>query len=88
MIQHPAVSNDEILVNAGQTREFFGNVSTMWIHRRLRDVDSTFPKPIMLAGRNYWRLGDLRKYRDTPQVNKYKLRKLIPPWAKNAPVTA
>jgi hypothetical protein len=35
----------------------------MWLPRRLR-TDHSFPRPIPIAKRFYWRLGDLRYWRD------------------------
>jgi hypothetical protein len=71
---HPAVDSDETLQNSAQTRAFFGNVSEMWIARRLQEARRLaenpkegcipFPLPIEIAGRNYWRTGELREYRD------------------------
>jgi len=33
---------------------FFGNVSKMWIERRLED-DPAFPRPCYISGKRYWR---------------------------------
>jgi len=41
-----------------QVRQRYGNVSEMWIERRLRN-DSRFPRPIKIGLRRYWRLEDL-----------------------------
>jgi hypothetical protein len=39
-------------------RAFFGNVSTMWIERRLVD-DVAFPRPRYIAGKRYWEAEEL-----------------------------
>lgn len=54
---------DDRLINAAAVRDFFGGVSDMWIHRRLRD-DGAFPPPFRIQGRRFWRLDELRAYRD------------------------
>jgi hypothetical protein len=36
----------------------------MWLHRRLADPDSGFPAPVVIANRRFWKLGDLRAWRD------------------------
>jgi hypothetical protein len=50
-------SNDCFLT-ARQTRARYGNVSDMWLHRRLHDT-SGFPQPVVIFGRRFWRLNDL-----------------------------
>lgn len=53
------MANDEgELIQASQVRARYGDVSDMWLHRRLHD-DSNFPRPIYIAKRRYWRLADL-----------------------------
>ena len=64
--------SDETLLNSNQTRQFFGDVSAMWINRRERERDeaerlnpgSGFPVARRIAKRKYWKLGELREYRD------------------------
>ena len=46
-----------VWINAVQVRERYGNRPDMWLWRRKQEAD--FPKPIVIAGRNYWRLADL-----------------------------
>jgi predicted DNA-binding transcriptional regulator AlpA len=60
---HPAVHEDETLLNSAQVRRLFGGVSTMWIPRR-RAEGSGFPQSIQIGKRNFWRLGELRQWRD------------------------
>lgn len=39
-------------------RARYGGVSHMWLVRKL-EKDAAFPRAIYIAGRRYWRLGDL-----------------------------
>jgi hypothetical protein len=48
---------DSYLTSA-QTRARYGNVSDMWLWRRLHD-GSGFPQPLTINRRRYWRLFDL-----------------------------
>jgi predicted DNA-binding transcriptional regulator AlpA len=57
-------TEEERLANSAQTKLFFGDVSDMWLHRRLVDPASNFPRPIMIGKRRYWKIGDLRQWRD------------------------
>jgi predicted DNA-binding transcriptional regulator AlpA len=41
-----------------QVRRRYGNRSDMWLWRRLRD-DPSFPKPIEIGRRRFWRLDEL-----------------------------
>jgi predicted DNA-binding transcriptional regulator AlpA len=41
-------------------RARYGDVSDMWLHRRLRDSD--FPKPLVINGRRFWRISDLEAW--------------------------
>jgi len=45
-------------IQAAAVRELCGGVSDMWIWRRM-DGDSTFPRPIYIARRRFWRESDL-----------------------------
>jgi predicted DNA-binding transcriptional regulator AlpA len=49
---------NEKRIQAGAVRQLCGGVSDMWLHRRLRD-DPTFPKPIYIGRRRYWREADI-----------------------------
>jgi predicted DNA-binding transcriptional regulator AlpA len=39
-------------------RHRYGDVSDMWLWRRIRD-GSGFPRPIQIMGRRFWRLSEL-----------------------------
>ena len=57
----PALDDDALLTSA-QTRARVGGVSTMCIWRWMRDPRVQFPAPVKINARNYWRLGDLRRW--------------------------
>jgi predicted DNA-binding transcriptional regulator AlpA len=49
------------LLNGPQVLVYFGNVSKMWIERRLED-DPTFPKPVYIKGKRYWMVVELEDW--------------------------
>jgi hypothetical protein len=64
--------SDETLISAVQTRQFFGGVSEMWIVRRKREREKEiarggvpFPLGRFIGNREYFTLGELRRYRDS-----------------------
>jgi predicted DNA-binding transcriptional regulator AlpA len=48
----------DCFLSAKQTRGRYGDVSDMWLWRRLHD-DSGFPKPMIIQSRRLWRLSEL-----------------------------
>jgi len=46
------------LIKSSDVRHLFGGVSDMWLWRRLHD-DETFPKPIYISKRRFWRESDV-----------------------------
>ena len=48
----------DCFLTAKQTRDRYGDVSDMWLWRRLHD-NSGFPQPIMIQKRRFWRLSEL-----------------------------
>ncbi len=48
-------------LNSTKVRDRYGEVSDMWLNRRLRD-DPEFPKPLIIQSRRYWLLADLIKW--------------------------
>lgn len=60
-----SVLDDDALLTAAQTRARIGGVSAMCIWRWMRDERVQFPAPIKINNRNYWRLGDLRRWQAT-----------------------
>jgi predicted DNA-binding transcriptional regulator AlpA len=57
-----AHADDDSLLTSNQTRARIGGVSHMCIWRWIRDERVQFPQPIQINRRNYWRLGDLRRW--------------------------
>ena len=45
-------------IQTAALRELCGGVSDMWVWRRL-NTDPTFPRPIYIARRRYWREADV-----------------------------
>src|SRR6476661_6274397 len=54
--------DDDAWLTSAQTRGRTGNVSNMCLWRWMRDERVRFPAPVKINGRNYWRLGDLRRW--------------------------
>jgi hypothetical protein len=52
----------DLFLTARQVRDRYGNASDMWLYRAEHRPDSTFPKPIRINGRRFYRLGDLRAW--------------------------
>jgi hypothetical protein len=48
----------ESFLNSLNVRRRYGDVSDMWLFRRLSD-SSGFPKPLIIAGRKYWKMSEL-----------------------------
>lgn len=46
------------LIRASDVRDLLGGVSDMYLWRRLHD-DETFPKPIYIRKRRFWREADV-----------------------------
>ena len=49
---------DDQLVSSRGVRKRYDDVSHMWIVRRLAD-DPSFPRPIVIARRRFWRFSEL-----------------------------
>jgi predicted DNA-binding transcriptional regulator AlpA len=58
-------ADDDTLLTSNQTRARVGNVSHMCLWRWMRDERVLFPQPVQINRRNYWRLGDLRRWQAT-----------------------
>jgi hypothetical protein len=50
--------DEGVLIPTLRVRARYGDVSAMWIERRLKD-DPDFPRPIYIRSRRYWRVSDL-----------------------------
>ena len=63
------MDDDDVLLNAQQTRARVGSVSAMCIWRWIRDDRVKFPPPIKINRRNCWRLAhDSPHFHMTPKV--------------------
>lgn len=54
--------DDDTLLTSAQARARVGGVTAMCIWRWMRDPRVVFPPSIKINSRNYWRLGDLRRW--------------------------
>jgi len=54
--------DDDTLMGTAAVRESFGDVSTMWVVRRMKD-DPDFPAPMYIKTRRYWRKGKIAEYK-------------------------
>jgi hypothetical protein len=50
--------DNDVLMRTADLRKRYGGCSAMWIERRLSG-DPTFPRPIYIAKRRFWRLADI-----------------------------
>ena len=66
-IDIPPISDGTVYLDGRQVRERFGNRSRMWLWRT-RDGDPSFPKPMTINNRLYWRLADLLAWEQRHQV--------------------
>lgn len=51
-----------VYIGARQVRARYGNVSDMWLWRKLHDAASGFPQPIYFGRTRMWRLSDLEAW--------------------------
>jgi predicted DNA-binding transcriptional regulator AlpA len=54
--------DDDILLTSRQTRARFGGITSMSLWRWRHNPKVMFPPPVMITNRNYWRVGDLRRW--------------------------
>jgi predicted DNA-binding transcriptional regulator AlpA len=55
-------ADDDTWLNSQQARSHVGGVTNMCLWRWMRDPRVVFPLPVKMNSRNYWRLGDIRKW--------------------------
>jgi hypothetical protein len=55
-------ASDDILLTASQVRTRYGGVSDMALWRWLHDERMSFPQPLLINRRRYWRLSDLLRW--------------------------
>ncbi len=69
--------SDDALLSTAEVCRLLGNVSTMFVRRRLRD-DPTFPRPIQYAkkGPRFWRRAELERWIEAHR---------LPPWPRPDP---
>jgi hypothetical protein len=58
-------ASDDILLTASQVRARYGGVSDMCLWRRLHDERMSFPQPLLINRRRYWRFSDLTQWEVT-----------------------
>lgn len=57
----PSVPTDAVFISASQLRARYGNVSHMWVERRLQN-DPAFPKPKYFGRLRFWSIAELEQY--------------------------
>jgi predicted DNA-binding transcriptional regulator AlpA len=62
----PESYNPERRIQAAAVRDLCGGVSDMWLWRRL-DSDPTFPKPIYISKRRFWREADIVEWLESQE---------------------
>jgi hypothetical protein len=61
----------DAMMSIRQVAAHFNRKSTMSIERWVRRGDMGFPPPVMIAGRRYWRRGDLVAFQERQKVREY-----------------
>jgi predicted DNA-binding transcriptional regulator AlpA len=54
--------NGDVFLPTRKVKKRYGDVSDMWIWRRLNEEESKFPQPVRINGRRFWKLADLEEY--------------------------
>jgi predicted DNA-binding transcriptional regulator AlpA len=52
----------EVFLVTSQVKRRYGDRSDMWIWRQLHKEGSSFPRPVTINGRRFWKLADLQEY--------------------------
>lgn len=55
-------TNDDQMVGTKKVRARYDNVCARTIDRWIADDELGFPRPTMINGRRYWRLGELQQW--------------------------
>ena len=58
----PPASRGDVYLSSAQLRERYGNISPMTVWRWVRDEKMSFPAPLLIGKRNFWRLSDLETF--------------------------
>ena len=56
--------SEDTCLDAMQLRVRYGNRSDMWIWRLLEN-DPSFPRPLMIRNRRYWRRSEIEAWEET-----------------------
>jgi hypothetical protein len=56
--------SDDVCLDAMQVRVRYGKRSDMWLWRLLEN-DPSFPRPLLIRNRRYWRLSELTSWEET-----------------------
>lgn len=56
--QDQVAMRDDVFLRSAQVRQRYGNVSHMWIERRLKG-DPSFPRPTYFGRQRFWRVHEL-----------------------------
>jgi predicted DNA-binding transcriptional regulator AlpA len=74
--------SDESLITGRQLRTLLGNCSEMHVWRLLKKPKLqplAFPKPLKINGRNYWRLGAVRRWFEDQEIKSRELASATQP---------
>ena len=53
------------LIAASELKRQLGGVSDAWLHRALKDEALSFPRPLTIRGRRFWRRSDVEAWIDS-----------------------
>lgn len=56
------------LLASNSVRHRFGGVSAMTLHRWMNSIEMTFPQPIKIGNRNFWRETDLDAWENSRPI--------------------
>lgn len=60
-------ANPDRRIQAKPVRDLIGGVSDMWLHRRLADPESDFPRPVKIGSRRFWREREILAWLDAQE---------------------
>ncbi|WP_333830193.1 helix-turn-helix transcriptional regulator [Pararhodobacter sp.] len=55
-------------IQASAVRALCGDVSDMWVWRKLNDPNSGFPKPFYIGNRRFWREAEIITWLDAQEM--------------------
>lgn len=68
--------NHHRYLRAAGVKARYGDVSDMWLHRKLADPNANFPRPVYFASQRYWLIADLERWEEA-QPQKPKRRSAV-----------